>query len=253
MASFTDSSRIRWPSQSIASSASFASCWRRSAPTNSASFSSSAWGIWLRSTIFLLTLLRRKAVGGWGGWSLARRVLQHRALAAPDLLGDHSRRPAPDIAQVPDLLSRELRCEAEADAALQSCVDADTLALLAQVVLQFGRGADDGAYEPAHRGRRVDRLGETAEADLVVLQPLHDAEQVLQRPSDSVEPDHHQHVARAARFDRPLKFDAALGGGPAFLLGEHLFAPSSLQCRDLGLEVLAFAAHASVPDKLHGI
>src|SRR5215211_8491995 len=118
------------------------------------------------------------------------------------------------------------------------------------LTLEFRQGPEDVEDETAAGRGRVQTLLQAAEAHAPALQLPHQIDELPQRPTQPVEPRHHQDVPLAAVVERlPQGAPLRLPAGDLFL--EDLLATVRQECVALGLQPLVFPRHPGVPDP-HG-
>jgi hypothetical protein len=117
-----------------------------------------------------------------------------------------------------------------------------------QVPLELRQRAEDVEDELAAAGRRIDRLPDAAEADLLGLQGGDRLDQVLERAAQAIELPDDQGVARAEERQR-------LGQAGAFILdpagdvGEDPLAAGPREAIALEVEALVHGGDAGVADE----
>jgi hypothetical protein len=119
-----------------------------------------------------------------------------------------------------------------------------------QVPLEFRQRTEDVKHQLTARRRRVDGLGDAVETDALPFQLGQQLDQVPQRPTQPVEPPHHQHVALPQQLPHPLQAGAlhlAAAGGVL----DDLAAARRLEGVALQVEILLIGRDAGVTALLY--
>ena len=168
---------------------------------------------------------------------------------APDGLGDlggaHS-----FLAQGDDAGVVEGDRAALVDALRLSGVDASALPVTDEAKLHLRDHAEHGQDHAAHRACGVDCGLKDPKAGSLLLQFMDEVEDVTSAASQSVQLDHHKHVAGPDEFQDRGQFGAPFAGLAGHLLGSDDRAASGLELLDLGRGVLVGGADACIADEM---
>ncbi len=122
-------------------------------------------------------------------------------------------------------------------------------ALLDDLLLEFGQGAEDVELKTPGRGRGVDLFGQRAKADLAVVQVLDRVDQVFEAAAKPIQAPDHERVAGGEELKAGVEL-GAMAQGPRADIAKHAPAAGLLERVELQREVLIVRGHARIADQL---